>query len=73
MADVYFQCLTTLVMGGNGLSRPGFRVWGSSHASNDNSPSRAENRDHHTTDIGCGIEYVTVCSKFDLVWRALKF
>ena len=30
MADVYLQCLTTLVMGGNGLSRPGgnlgFRV-----------------------------------------------
>ena len=29
-ADVYLQCLTTLVMGGNGLSRPGgnlgFRV-----------------------------------------------
>ena len=22
-ADVYLQCLTTLVMGGNGLSRPG--------------------------------------------------
>ena len=32
-ADVYLQCLTTLVMGGNGLSRPGgnlgFRVQGS--------------------------------------------
>ena len=31
-ADVYLQCLTTLVLGGNGLSRPGgnsrFRVWG---------------------------------------------
>ena len=23
MADVYLQCLTILVMGGNGLSRPG--------------------------------------------------
>ena len=23
MADGYLQCLTTLVMGGNGLSRPG--------------------------------------------------
>ena len=22
-ADVYLQCMTTLVMGGNGLSRPG--------------------------------------------------
>ena len=31
-ADVYLQCLTTLVMGGNGLSRPGgnlgFRILG---------------------------------------------
>ena len=31
-ADVYLQCLTTLVMGGNGLSRPGgnlgFRIGG---------------------------------------------
>ena len=31
-ADVYLQCLTTVVMGGNGLSRPGgnlgLRIWG---------------------------------------------
>ena len=31
-ADVFLQCLTTLIMGGNGLSRPGenlgFRVLG---------------------------------------------
>ena len=25
-ADVYLQCLTTLVMGGNGLSRPGGNI-----------------------------------------------
>ena len=36
-ADVFFQCLPTLVMGGNGLSRPGgnlgFRVFGTSTCS----------------------------------------